>query len=63
MKVAPPHPNQLLTYAEAAKLLGICERTLWTLTSTGEIPCVRIGRSVRFNPDDLQVWIETKTVQ
>jgi len=48
----------LITAAEAAKSLSICERTLWGLTKTQELPCVRIGRSVRYNPTDLRVWIE-----
>jgi excisionase family DNA binding protein len=50
----------LLKPAEAAKLLQIGERTLWRLTDAGEIPCIRIGRSVRYDPADLRVWIAAK---
>lgn len=28
---------------EAAKMLSISERTLWTLTKLGRIPCVKLG--------------------
>jgi len=49
----------LVTAREAADLLAISPRTLWTLTSTGEIACVRIGRSVRYDVADLRVWIGT----
>ena len=52
------HPAKLLTAREAAKLLGCCEKTLWTLTDRGEIPVVKIGRSVRYDPQDLSHWIE-----
>jgi excisionase family DNA binding protein len=47
----------LIPGREAAKLLSVCERTLYTLTRTGEIPAVRIGRAVRYSVDDLQAWV------
>ena len=48
----------LLTARETAAALCISERTLWGLTARGEIPSVRIGRSVRYHVADLQQWIE-----
>ncbi len=51
----------LLTTREAAKSLAISERTLWTLTQRGDLPCVRIGRSVRYSPRQLQAWIERQS--
>jgi excisionase family DNA binding protein len=50
----------LVTPREAAALLSISERTLWSMTKTGEISVVRIGRTVRYDPHDLRRWIETK---
>ena len=50
----------LLTSRQAAALLQVGERTLWRLTDKGEIPVVRIGRLVRYDPRDLQRWIEKK---
>jgi excisionase family DNA binding protein len=50
-------PPLLLTTRQAAKALSISERTLWQLAKDGKIPTVRIGRSVRFDPRDLQDWI------
>jgi len=50
----------LLNSKQAAKRLGICERTLWSLRKTGEIPAVLIGRAVRFDPRDLLRWIDRK---
>ncbi len=47
----------LLTEREAAKALSVCQRTLWQLRSDGHIPCVRIGRAVRYRPADLRAWI------
>ena len=52
-------PPLLLNARDAAKALGICERTLWSLTEPrGGIPCVRFGRAVRYAPHDLQAWID-----
>jgi excisionase family DNA binding protein len=50
----------LLRPREAAKALGICERTLWDMTSKRELPRVRIGRAVRYDPRDLQAWINAQ---
>lgn len=52
--------QSLLTAREAARVLRISDRKLWSLTSSGEIPCVRIGRSVRYVPSDLGRWIEDR---
>jgi len=54
----PTVEPMLLTARQTAKALSICEKTLWTLTQQGEIPCVRIGRAVRYDPADLQNWIQ-----
>ena len=43
-------PKLLLRPPEAAEALAISDRTLWGLTKAGEIPCVRFGRSVRYDP-------------
>jgi excisionase family DNA binding protein len=53
----------LLTVREAATALAISERTLWELTHRGGLPCVRIGRSVRYVQADLDAWIAAQRVQ
>lgn len=54
--------NQLLLTAKAtARALAISERKLWGMTASGEIPHVRISRSVRYTVADLQRWIEAHT--
>jgi len=49
--------RQLLTRAEVCELLGIGATKLWTLTSSGELPVVRIGRAVRVSREDLDLFI------
>lgn len=48
----------LLTSRDAADVLGISERTLWTLTASGDLPCVRVRRAKRFTAQDLASYIE-----
>ena len=50
----------LLTVREAAELLRISERTLFTLTKDRQIPSVRVGRGVRYVEQDLARWIEAQ---
>jgi excisionase family DNA binding protein len=48
-------PQSLLVKPdEAAKLLSISSRTLWTLTREGVVPCVRLGKSVRYSLQTLR---------
>jgi excisionase family DNA binding protein len=55
---APEIVEKLLTYKQAGALLGITERTVWTLVAAGELPAVRFGRSVRIDPADLRGFID-----
>ncbi len=48
----------LVNRKAAARLLGLSVRTVWTLTNTGAIPVVRIGRAVRYRPADLAAWVD-----
>ena len=38
-------------------MLAVCPRTLWQLRHDGRIPCVQIGRSVRYARTDLEAWV------
>ena len=51
---------QLLKTPEAAALLAISPRKLWSLTVSGEVPHIRIGRSVRYPLDDLRSWVNQR---
>jgi excisionase family DNA binding protein len=54
-----PDPQKLLVSSrEAAKILAISERTLWTLTKIGRIPFVQIGGAKRYAIADLLRFIE-----
>ena len=47
----------LLTPPAASRVMSISQRSLWSLTACGAIPCVKIGRSVRYDLEDLRAYI------
>ena len=51
----------LLKPPQAAKMLGISERTLWSWKTSGMIPFVTIGRNVRYPLDGLRSWVRRNT--
>lgn len=72
VRPAPPAPHgemveptevDLVTYPEAADLLGVQLSTLYSLVHAKRVPHVRIGpRFVRFSRRALQAWIGSHTV-
>jgi hypothetical protein len=51
-------PMLLLRPAEAAKTLQISPRVLWARSAPrGDIPVVKIGRSIRYSVAALEMWI------
>ena len=50
----------LLKPSQAAKMLGVCVRTLRTLTARGAIAYLPIGKLVRNRPEDLRRWAERR---
>jgi excisionase family DNA binding protein len=55
--------TMLLKPEEAASLLRVGRTKLFQLVWSGELPVVRIGRSVRLPRAELERWIEARTVQ
>jgi predicted DNA-binding transcriptional regulator AlpA len=50
-------PGGLWKAKQAARFLAISERHLWTLTQRGEVPAIRLGDCVRYDPADLRALI------
>jgi excisionase family DNA binding protein len=55
--------SYLLTCREAALYLGISEQTLaiWKCTGRCSLPCVKIGRLVKYRKSDLDAFIAGNT--
>ena len=58
-----PGLNTLITPGEAASILGISPGTMMVWRSTGRwnLPFVKVGSRVMYNPDDIQAFIERRT--
>jgi hypothetical protein len=40
--------------------MRVGERHLWTVTDRGDLPCIRIGRLVRYRRHDLDTYIDCR---
>lgn len=58
----PADEDQLLTAKQAAALLQISEKKLWSMTKAGEVPRLLVGeRSVRYSRRALRRYVEQQT--
>lgn len=51
-------PRSLFTAEEAASALSVSETLVRQLTLTGDLPCRRIGRLVRYAAADIEAFVE-----
>ena len=56
----PPEETRLLTERELLGRLAVCRDTARRLRQAG-MPCVRLGRSVRFVWPDVAEWLRSRT--
>lgn len=40
-----------------AEALGVSPRKLWSMTASGEIPSLKLGRLVKYRPEDVQAYL------
>jgi len=52
--VSPPDAPLLLRVSEAAQLLGVSRSAMYELVASGQVPVVRIGRSIRVVRSELE---------
>ena len=52
--------NRLITAETAAKRWDVPKTWIEEKARKGELPCVRLGYYVRFNPDDLEKFIKER---
>jgi excisionase family DNA binding protein len=54
--------KQLLNLKEACHFLNCKPSRLYYLVFKREIPFLKIGASLRFDPDSLESWLEMKAI-
>lgn len=52
--------EKLLTLREVAELLRVSEKSVRRLVAYRRLPCVRIGRALRFQSSDVLRWISAR---
>lgn len=57
---SPPAQPLLVDSRTAARLLSVSPRTVFSMTAAGELPCVRLGRLVRYALADLERVIDSR---
>ena len=55
-----PTLEPLLTLRETAALLSVSEKSVRRLVANQRIPCLRVGRQLRFVPSDLLRWVSAR---
>jgi len=51
-------PDRLLDADEVAAMLHVPLRWVRDASRAGKLPCIRLGRYVRFDRDDVLTWID-----
>lgn len=46
--------------AEVAAFLGVHPKDVYAWALRGDLPCVRLGRRVRFDPGDVRRWVAAR---
>ena len=58
------NPKELITYEEAAELLGLAKGTVYAMVHQNRLPHIRLGRRlVRFDPVELRAFVEAHRVE
>lgn len=50
--------EDVMTAAEVAALLAMPKSTIYELARRGELPCARLGRTMRFLRDDVEARLQ-----
>jgi hypothetical protein len=53
----------LITERECAKLISVSPRHLHDIRKRGMVPCVKLGKSVRYNPEAVLVALQGNATQ
>ena len=51
----------LLTIEEAARYLRLSRAKVYSMAARGEVPSVKMGRSVRVRRDRLDAWLDAQS--
>jgi excisionase family DNA binding protein len=53
--------DHAITVAELGELLNVGKTAIYDMVRRGSIPCIRIGYSVRFDPEAVATWLRARS--
>jgi len=53
--------DRLWTVKEAARFLAVSDSWVYQAARTGALPCIHIGKAVRFDPTALRAYVRGET--
>jgi excisionase family DNA binding protein len=60
---APDLENRLLTAAEVADTMRVSNMTVYRLIKSGQLPALRVGKSYRLRPADVDQFLVDRAVR
>ena len=55
--------SQLLNIDQVSEVLGISKNTLYFYTKNKKIPCIKMGRHLRFKRRSLDKWLRERSTK
>jgi excisionase family DNA binding protein len=52
--------SSALKVSEVARLLEVTPQRIYDLAARGLIPCFRVGGAIRFDPQELALWLKER---
>ena len=59
--IAPPLAESLWTHREVMALLRIGRNAVYDMAASGDLPSIRIGSRIRFDPAKVRAWLERQS--
>ena len=57
----PTTSESLWNVKDLAKYLRTTTHAIYKLVERGQVPCIRIGKSIRFDPAEIREWVKSKS--
>ena len=61
--ISKPPEKYLFDVKELAVYLGVPETWVYEHAKSGEIPCIKIGKYLRFKKYEIDKWLESNTIR
>jgi excisionase family DNA binding protein len=53
--------KEALRVAEVARILDVSIKKIYRMAAKRQIPCLKISNSIRFDPEEIAVWLRSQS--